>query len=253
MARIKAPPKSTYEAHWDFRFEERDELAAELMTRPTRSVHEEGVLWIEYFEERRYQVLEPILLRILKPGSTALDVGCGDSLIAMVAQANDLDIHLTGIDISEGLLEHNSERWPQHEWVQGDAMDPAPGRTFDLVHAGEIIEHLDDRPPALDHWCECVAPGGSLIITTPTPTLKFPEGQHVGFESQGDIRQAMARHGIRLAESYGIGLFVPFHAKLLFRFKQVELRDAVYRWTLRATHRWPTLATQAVYVGVKKG
>jgi len=252
MAKIQAPPKSTYEAHWEFRFEERDELAQELMTRPTRNNHENGVLWIEYFEMRRYEVLEPILVRILEPGNSVLDVGCGDSLIANVARANEMDIELTGIDISTSAIEHNTKVWPEYEWLEGDASDPAPGRTFDLVHAGEIIEHLDDRPPALDNWCKCVAPGGALIITTPTPTLKFPEGQHVGFESQGDIRRAMARHGIRLTESYGIGIFVPFHAKLLFKFRDASFRDAFYKWTLRATHRFPTLATQAVYVGVKQ-
>jgi len=249
LAKIKAPPRSEYEAHWDFVLKRRDRLSKELLTRRTRNEHEGHVLWLDYFEHRRYEVLEPILVRVLRPGMSVLDVGCGDSLIAHVAKGAGLDIKLTGLDISKELLQRNRERWPEHEWVEGDATDPAHGRTFDLVHAGEIIEHLDDRSPALDNWCRCVAPGGCLIITTPTPTLKVPEGQHVGFESEGDIRKAMARNGVRLVESYGIGLFVPLYAKLVFRFGDVRLRDSVYRWTLRATYGWPTLATQGVYVG----
>jgi 2-polyprenyl-3-methyl-5-hydroxy-6-metoxy-1,4-benzoquinol methylase len=251
MAKLKAPPVSEYEKHWESRLGWRADRVQELMERPPKNQQENGLLWLEFFERRRLEVLDPLLKRLLRPGGTALDIGCGDSVLAKVAERSGMDVKLTGVDFSQTLLAHNAEVWPQHEWVRGDANDPSPGMTYDLVHAGEVLEHLEVREPAMDNWCGCVAAGGAIIITTPTPTLKVPNDQHVGFESQGSIRRAMRRHGIKMTEAYGIGFFLPYHARFLLGLKDVDLRNRLYEWTLRTTYRLPTLATQAIYVGLK--
>jgi 2-polyprenyl-3-methyl-5-hydroxy-6-metoxy-1,4-benzoquinol methylase len=251
MVKLKVPPVSEYEKHWERRLSWRADLAQELMERPPKNKQETGFLWLEFFERRRLEVLEPLLKRLFKPGGTALDIGCGDSVLAKVIERNGIDIKLTGVDFSETLLAHNAEVWPQHEWVCADANDPSPGMTYDLVHAGEIVEHLEAREPAMDNWCRRVAPGGVIIITTPTPILKVPDDQHVGFESQGSIRRAMRRQDIKMTEAYGIGIFLPYLARFILGLKDIDLRNRLYEWSLRTTYNVPTLANQAIYVGLK--
>jgi SAM-dependent methyltransferase len=42
-------------------------------------------------------------------------------------------------------------------------------RTFDVITAGELIEHLSNPVLFLDRVSEHLAPGGKLVLTTPNP------------------------------------------------------------------------------------
>jgi len=51
--------------------------------------------------------------------------------------------------------------------VHGTVDDLGPGKTFDLVCAFEVLEHIDDDQGALGEWAARVAPGGSLLLSVP--------------------------------------------------------------------------------------
>ena len=53
------------------------------------------------------------------------------------------------------------------------AADIEPGRTFDLVCAFEVVEHLEDDLGALSSWRELVAPGGAVLVSMPAWQERF--------------------------------------------------------------------------------
>jgi len=59
------------------------------------------------------------------------------------------------------------------EIVCGDATALEAGRTFDLVCAFEVLEHIDDDRGALAGWAEFVTPGGWLLVSVPAGRNRF--------------------------------------------------------------------------------
>ena len=51
--------------------------------------------------------------------------------------------------------------------------DIEPGRTFDLVCAFEVLEHLDDDQATLEAWRTLISPGGSLLVSMPAWAQRF--------------------------------------------------------------------------------
>lgn len=93
-----------------------------------------------------------------------------------------------------------------------DCTDPAAVAALDLepadvVLAGEVIEHLGAPGPFLDAMAQLVAPGGTLIVTTPnayglvnviastTRRVEVNHPDHVVMFTWRTLTQLMARHG----------------------------------------------------------
>ena len=52
-------------------------------------------------------------------------------------------------------------------------LDLGPGRTYDLVCAFEVLEHLADDRAALASWRDLVTPGGHLVVSVPAWPQRF--------------------------------------------------------------------------------
>jgi SAM-dependent methyltransferase len=111
----------------------------------------------------RYEAVRPLLL-----GGSVLDVGCAsrygrdDWLHGLISQ----DVtDLVGIDLNAKTVEELQKT--DHDVRLADAQDFDLGRTFDVVFAGEIIEHLDNVHGFLSSVRRHLAPGGRFVLTTP--------------------------------------------------------------------------------------
>ena len=101
-------------------------------------------------------------------GRSVFDVGAGSGinrpdwmhcLIANVAS------EVSGIELDATLAERARDRG--FDVITGDAETTDFGRTFDVVFAGEVIEHLSCPDRFLDNMRRHLAHDGVLIITTP--------------------------------------------------------------------------------------
>lgn len=72
---------------------------------------------------------------------------------------------LVGIDLDETAVE--MLRAKGHDIRVGDARDFDLGRKFEVVFAGEVIEHIDDVRGFLQSVRRHLLPGGRLVLTTP--------------------------------------------------------------------------------------
>jgi 2-polyprenyl-3-methyl-5-hydroxy-6-metoxy-1,4-benzoquinol methylase len=107
------------------------------------------------------------LLDETSPGERVLDLGSGEGLFA--AALLDAGASVLAADIAEEPLRRAARRRPElqgwllpaeAEWGLADA-------SFDVVWAGEVIEHVADTAGWLSEARRVLRPGGRLLLSTP--------------------------------------------------------------------------------------
>jgi len=109
---------------------------------------------------RRRELLD----RAVRPGERVLDLGClGGALLEHVAPR----ALIVGVDVIPAAVQQAGQRGLRP--VLADAAAPLPFRdgAFDLVHAGEIIEHLFHPLALLRELHRVTRVGGRLVGTVP--------------------------------------------------------------------------------------
>ncbi len=125
----------------------------------------EGSHW--WFAGRR-RIIESFLKRICRDlGQTnprILDIGCGTGAnLEMLSQFGAAE----GVDVSSDALEFCRQRGLQNV-RQGEAEHlPYDERSFDLVTALDVVEHLDDDVAGLKEMRRVLRPGGYALMFVP--------------------------------------------------------------------------------------
>ena len=108
------------------------------------------------------------LLSAISPGDRALDLGCGaGDFTAVIAQAGARSL---GVDVAEAALVRARSRHPGLEFRLVPIGGPLPFEdgSFDLLWSSEVIEHIADTAGWLSEVRRVMAPGGRLLLTTPS-------------------------------------------------------------------------------------
>ncbi|GAA4623736.1 class I SAM-dependent methyltransferase [Actinoallomurus vinaceus] len=104
------------------------------------------------------------------PCDAALDVGCGEGLLArrIAGRAR----HVTGVDLSAEMIEQARERAADSsasgtmEFVQADFLrHPFPEGAYDFVCSVAAIHHMDFER-TLTRMAELLRPGGTLVVVS---------------------------------------------------------------------------------------
>lgn len=112
------------------------------------------------------------------------------------------------------------------EVVVGDAEDFSLGKTFDVISAGDLIEHLENPGSFLECARRHLATNGVLLISTPNPwywrncaksvfsTDVRPNLEHTCWFCVATLRQLLARHSfvlreVRFTSVYPMERFIP--------------------------------------------
>lgn len=151
---------------------------------------------------------------------TVLDVGCVDHSASVEQEEHWLHKHLActaksilGLDILES--EAAELRRRGYEVVSGDAITVSLNRTFDVIVAGEIIEHIDDPAAFVSNLARHLNEQGRLVMTTPHAFffLHFLESifsspeqrwnpQHVAWYCPFTLRNLLVRNGLEVESCY---------------------------------------------------
>ena len=145
------------------------------------------------------------------PGAVLLDAGCGGGLLAPHVRAKGY--RHVGVDLRDpGLRQAAGQGMTV---VAGDvtALPLATG-SADVVAAGEILEHVTDRPAAVAELCRVLRPGGLVVLDTVNDTalsrfVTVTLGERLGVAPAGlhdpalfvdprTLTAEFARHGVRL-------------------------------------------------------
>ena len=111
----------------------------------------------------RFKKVEPYI-----KGKKVLDIGCAvgfgkpNWMHSMIAEKA---VSVKGIDIDKSAVEKIQAKG--YDVALADAQDFQLDEKFDVIHAGELIEHLDNFHGFLQSCKRHLAAGGILLITTP--------------------------------------------------------------------------------------
>ncbi|MFC1735472.1 class I SAM-dependent methyltransferase [Candidatus Hydrogenedentota bacterium] len=106
-----------------------------------------------------------VLLDLLSPlmGSRILEIGCGTA--NYLAQLESLAGHVTGLDLSEGMLKTAQSKVRNADLIRADAvLIPFHNSVFDAVYCVQVLHHIRDKSAFASETLRILKPGGRLVI-----------------------------------------------------------------------------------------
>jgi 2-polyprenyl-3-methyl-5-hydroxy-6-metoxy-1,4-benzoquinol methylase len=203
------------------------------------------------------------------PKARVLDIGCSGGLLAEHIRARGHRV--TGIDYIEvpGVRERTDE-FHQVDLVHG--IPPEVGDGYDIVIAGDVIEHLPRPAQALKEISRVLRPGGQLMLSVPNFAHWYPrtrvalgmfgydrrgilDDTHLRFFTRATLRRLVRSSGFDILDERATGLPLGTISEadgVRLRFMRrldrglVRLRPTLfgYQFVLRLTHH----AEEAVVV-----
>jgi SAM-dependent methyltransferase len=156
------------------------------------------------------------------PGRRVLDLGCRDGALTR-AYANGNEV--VGVDADREALAEASKLGIETRWADLDEPLPFEDESFDVVVAGELLEHLRDPARFSADVHRVLRPGGTFVASVPNAfrlknRLRFLAGRkpeddptHLHMFSPQDVRALLSAF-----EDVGLdfiaGRLLPLHARL---------------------------------------
>ena len=165
-------------------------------------------------EPERFAPRRAFLLAHVAPGDRVLDLGCGDgAFAAAIARAGAV---VTMADVAREAVRRARARVPDAEAVVLEEGAPLPFAedAFDVVWAGETLEHVADVVGLLAEVRRVLRWGGTLVATTPwharlvagTDRHFDPRADHLRFFSARTLREVVADAGFADVDVRATGL-----------------------------------------------
>ena len=156
------------------------------------------------------------------PGRRVLDLGCRDgALTRAFAEGNEV----VGVDADKEALAEAQKLGIETRWADLDELLPFDNESFDVVVAGELLEHLRDPRQLVAEARRVLRPGGTFVASVPNAyrlknRLRFLAGRkpeddptHLQMFSANDVRSLLS--GFDEPRLHFIaGRLVPVHARL---------------------------------------
>jgi SAM-dependent methyltransferase len=156
------------------------------------------------------------------PGRRVLDLGCRDgALTREYTKGNDV----VGVDADREALAEAEKLGIKTRWADLDQPLPFEDASFDVVVAGELLEHLRDPRRLVAEARRVLRDGGTFVASVPNAyraknRLRFLLGRkpeddptHLQMFSPGEVRALLA--GFEDVQMHFIaGRLVPVHARL---------------------------------------
>lgn len=137
----------------------------------------------------------------LKGVKKVVELACGVSYFCQMASKKYKEVW--GLDFSALAMQKMKNQFPNVNYVVGDACNtPFRDSYFDVVVAGEIIEHLEHPKKLISEMYRIVRNRGMIILST--PKIEFNDPEHLWEINESDLEILFKNYGktkIRKIES----------------------------------------------------
>ena len=198
---------------------------------------------------------------MVQPGSTVLDVGCGQDILSK--NLHQKQCHIVGID---NIDIDESVRLYMQSFIQWDLDKLAPlpiKEKFDFVIVGDVLEHLRFSREKLNDIRNCMHPESFLIASTGNIALwvyrlllllgRFDYTQR-GILDKTHVHLYTVPNFIRFIESCDYEIVetrytpIPFELVMDQQKGGGELSDAITNLYHVAVHLWPNLFAYQIII-----
>jgi len=221
------------------------------------SVKEHWHGWAGNFHRYRIKVLRDIFVNILKcrKETQILDIGSNISMFGEIFKPDDCP-QITAFDISTIVIQKAKKINPHIEFIVDNAQSPSITGKWDILFAGEIVEHLSCPQKALSNWNNLLKQGGYLVISTPNRHFSRKTKEHISLLTIKETKEMLSELHIRTVKMIGIDLFIPFfdrffNAVAKYIPKSSLICDIIFQVKMKLTFRLPWLARNVVYIAKK--
>ena len=127
------------------------------------------------------------------PYEKVLDFGCGSGV--MLSFLSRHSRHVTAMDIDLVPLDRVKKYIPLAENIQvldanHVAISQMTAKSFDLINALDVLEHVDDLRGTLSDLLALLKPGGRLVVSGPTENILYQIGRKLaGPEYSGEYHE----------------------------------------------------------------
>ena len=186
----------------------------------------------DYLHARRLEIIRQLVPREFSSG---LDVGCAAGILRIMGFSE-----VVGIDIKAG---SSVTVLASAEYL------PFRDESFQLVFAGEVIEHLGQPMTALMEWVRVLKGHGRMIISTPNGLLVnvySGNPEHKRMFSPDDLCGTLRHLGLDVTYTKGIFTGMVSGRRLFRLIPFASLKTAILRFPV------PLMLSYDFFVGARK-
>ena len=126
----------------------------------------------------------------VKDGDRFIEFGCGVGIPGRMIEKSRKGCEVWGTDISDEIIKKNTAEGRKVIYKQGYVgyQDFLPSDYFDVVFAGELLEHIDEPEVLFTEAHRILKKGGKLVVSTPREdSISSPE--HLWEFTEDDVRE----------------------------------------------------------------
>ncbi len=121
-------------------------------------------------EPENFGLRRDFLLANVAPGERVVDIGCGEGAFTHALATAGADP--VGVEVAGEAVRRARARYPELDFRLTDGQLPFDRGSFDVVWAGELIEHVEDPASLLEDIRRVLRGTGRLLLSTPDHPLQ---------------------------------------------------------------------------------
>lgn len=178
-----------------------------------------GNLMLDLDEKLFSRLLENTCLE----GKKVADIGCGTGRHwGKILRQHPAS--LTGFDVSAGMLQCLTEKFPEAETylINDDRLPNVPTDSFDIITSTLTVAHIEDLEQALLAWCRILKADGEILITDFHPDSLASGGKRTFKYGNGHIAVRNFVHTVQFIKEFMTG-----HQYVLLNEEQLMINESV--------------------------
>lgn len=213
--------------------------------------------WAGNSHRYRIKLLKDIFINTLKceKETEILDIGSNISLFGQIFKPEECP-KITAFDVSSTVIQKAKKIHPHIKYIVDDAQNPSLKGKWNILFAGEIIEHLAYPKEALLKWNDLLKQGGCLVLSTPNRYFSRPNQEHISLLTTKQVKKMLKELNFEIIQIIGIDIFNPpldyFLNKMVKHIPKISpVCDKIFQIKMRLTFKLSWLAHDIIYVARK--